>query len=117
MYKEIIEAYPSGDTQAVHVFYKAEQGNSLYGFQSYYPDGNVKVQGCLRSPKIRVGVWESFYQNGKPWSIGTYDTAGVQTGIKRVWYENGQVRYQGQMENGKPAGEWEYFDENGKKKQ
>lgn len=115
MQKQLIEAYPSGDTQVVHFYITVNGQKQLHAFQSYFKDGNVKVQGLLTKDGKRIGTWESFYPDGKPWSVGTYDTAGVENGLKRVWYDNGKVRYQGQMVNGKSAGEWEFFDRKGNK--
>lgn len=114
MQKQLIEAYPSGDTQTVHIFELNNNQPVLYGYQSYFENGSVKIQGRLNQQGLRIGKWESFYPDGSPWSIGTYDTSGVENGLKKVWYENGQIRYQGVIKDGKQDGTWQFFDEKGK---
>jgi antitoxin component YwqK of YwqJK toxin-antitoxin module len=124
--KEAKEEVPTSLTYDVLTFYKngkAKEQESftnnngireIYGYEELYPDGSVKITGRLSKTKHRDGLWKSFYEDGKPWSIGSY-TEGVETGEKKVWYPNGKIRYKGTMVKGKPSGVWFFWDEKGVK--
>ncbi len=111
---ETVSFYPSGKPKEQTVFVKKNGKKEVFGFQELHENGQIKMGGQFDANGKRTGLWESFYEDGKPWSIGEYEN-GVEIGGKKTWYPNGKIRYQGQMRNGKPFGQWIFYDESGKK--
>lgn len=111
---ETISYYPSGKPKDQNIFVTKNGKKEAFGFQELHENGQVKMIGAQNSEGKRIGLWESFYEDGKPWSIGEYEK-GIEVGEKKTWYPNGKLRYQGQMKNGKPFGQWTFFDESGNK--
>ncbi len=77
----------------------------------HYKNGVVKVKGKSVDGK-RVGLWESFFENGYKWSEVEY-VNGVKKGPVVVYYQNGMMRYQGRYYNDERAGLWTFYDTTG----
>lgn len=88
----------------------AASGDTLF-IENYHPNGTIRTTGSFES-RVRDGEWQSFYENGNPWSEHHY-VNGKKDGLYKVWYENGQLRILGQYQAGKEIGNWQFFDENG----
>jgi antitoxin component YwqK of YwqJK toxin-antitoxin module len=54
----------------------------------------------------------AFYENSNPWSLHNYKD-NVLHGAYKTWFENGQLRIEGQYDNGIKIGNWRFFDEKG----
>lgn len=65
------------------------------------------------NPQILNGTFWQFYENEKVSVKGVYNM-GVPQGLWRYYYESGEVKMSGQLEN-KEQGYWTYFYENGAK--
>lgn len=74
------------------------------------PDGG-RIEGTLRDGK-RVGPWHSYFAHGGPRSRIAY-VDGVEEGLTEVFYESGLTYYVGQYHQGRNAGTWIFFDEQG----
>jgi antitoxin component YwqK of YwqJK toxin-antitoxin module len=74
------------------------------------PDGG-RIEGTLRDGK-RVGPWHSYFAHGGPRSRVAY-VDGVEEGLTEVFYESGLTYYVGQYHQGRNAGTWIFFDEEG----
>jgi hypothetical protein len=74
------------------------------------PDGG-RIEGTLRDGK-RVGPWHSYFAHGGPRSRIAY-VDGVEEGLTEVFYESGLTYYVGQYHQGRNAGTWIFFDEEG----
>lgn len=74
------------------------------------PDGG-RIEGTMRDGK-RVGPWHSYFAHGGPRSRIFY-VDGVEEGLTEVFYESGLTYYVGQYHEGRNAGTWIFFDEEG----
>lgn len=92
-------------------FFDIPEGGEDREITEKYPTGVIKYHGYIKKGK-RNGQWNSFYENGKPWSENNYKD-GVLNGPTTTWYENGNVRYKGTYANGVEYGVWTYWDESG----
>ena len=110
--EKVVDKYPDGAKKSVDEYQLVDGGEELYGFKEFHPSGDVKISGRFNSQKQREGLWKAFFENGNKWSVGFYEN-GVENGEKKVWYENGSLRYQGAMKDNKPQGNWVFWDESG----
>lgn len=70
-----------------------------------------RLEGELRNGE-RIGPWTSYHPNGKVWSRSTY-VDGLEEGPTEVFQDNGLPFYTGTYHNGKPSGEWVFYDNMG----
>ena len=110
---EAVSFYPSGKPKSQNILVEVKGKKEVWGFQELHENGKIKMGGPITPEGKRTGKWESFYEDGKPWSIAEYAN-GVEIGEKKTWYPNGKLRYQGAMKEGKPTGRWTFWDESGK---
>ena len=82
------------------------------GHQVLYLKDGGRMEGELRAGK-RVGPWASYFANGAIRSRSTY-ADGLEEGPTEVFHENGLTYYSGAYHKGKSAGEWVFYDEQGK---
>lgn len=108
-----VEFHPNKKPKGQELYLMTDGVKEIYGYQELYPSGALKMKGRFNADKIREGKWESFYEDGTPWSIGHFKD-GVAEGLSVVWFEDGKKRYEGEMKGGKPVGEWKYYDSSGK---
>ncbi len=111
---KITSFYENGKTKGQEVYAITNGKRYLKGYKELHENGSVKMEGEVDEHKSRTGIWKSFYDDGKPWSIGEFDK-GIEIGEKKTWYPDGKIRYQGQMEAGTPIGTWFFWDEQGNK--
>jgi antitoxin component YwqK of YwqJK toxin-antitoxin module len=74
-------------------------------------NGNTLIAGEILNG-IRVGIWTSYYPNGRLRSEIEYST-GSQNGIYQVFWQNGEKRINGFYKYGKPANDWVFYDSTG----
>ncbi len=74
-------------------------------------DGRLLMEGEMRNG-TRTGVWVSYGPKGGVMSRNEYGE-GALNGPTVVFRENGLQYYTGTNRNGKPFGEWRFYDENG----
>ena len=82
------------------------------GHQVLYLKDGGRMEGELRAGK-RVGPWASYFADGGIRSRSTY-VDGLEEGPTEVFHENGLTYYSGAYHKGKSAGEWVFYDEQGK---
>ena len=109
---KVVDVHENGKVKVQDLYETSNGVKSLKGYEEFYPSGKLKIKGSFNKSHLRIGLWESFYEDGKPWGIGSYIN-GVDVGEKKVWYPNGSLRYQGEMKSGKPIGTWTFWDEKG----
>lgn len=88
--------------------------NATKKLPGYQPDQKVE-EGEYQDNK-KVGVWISYYSNGKKKNEITY-SAGRPNGPYTTYYSNGIVEEQGNWANNKNTGTFKRFHENGKPSQ
>jgi antitoxin component YwqK of YwqJK toxin-antitoxin module len=90
--------------------------------REFYDNGAIKSYGTSRSGLLEgitryydeTGrlVGSKFYKNGSLSSEGVMDEKGLQQGIWKEYYPEGEIKSQGLYENGRKIGEWKYFHQN-----
>ena len=75
------------------------------------PAGRPLMEGMLQG-RQREGVWTSYLPNSRVRSRNVYQN-GVLHGITTVFHDNGVLYYSGTQRNGKPFGEWKFYDDKG----
>lgn len=88
---------------------KLKQGLWIYFNEDYF--GNIYQKGTYLDNK-KVGLWESFYPNGKPYTKITYKN-NKQYGEVSIYYKNGNLQEQGYWKINRWVGEYKYCYENG----
>ncbi len=111
---EVNEFHENGKPKSQELYYLMNGVKTIYGYEELYPSGEKKITGLYNEAHKRDGLWKSFYETGTPWSTGGY-SSGIENGEKKVWYPNGELRYEGEMKEGKPSGRWIFWDEKGVK--
>jgi len=141
---EEIYYYPSGQLGAKKSFYFGSRDGL---WESFFSDGQIDEKGSYVAPededeamkfrKIKVGEWNSFYENGQLYSSTTYDEKGLMQGElttyfedgsksregnvidgeddgpTKQWWFNGNLKYEGQHKLGVKYGTWKAYDEDG----
>jgi len=107
--EKVIESFPGG--QAKNLVKMLPGTEQIVEQTLFYETGQIHMKGSFQEGK-RNGAWETYYTDGKPWSLNTYNT-GVLEGPYKAWFENGQIRIEGQYTTGKRSGVWNYYDEVG----
>jgi uncharacterized protein len=76
----------------------------------------LSVIALLASCSREIKEVTETYPDGKPKLVTWYkDVEGVKVKKRQAgYYQSGEERFKGGFENGKPAGEWEFWFENGK---
>ena len=74
----------------------------------------VKEEFYIRSKNSKVldGPYKSFFEDGVLKSEGQFEN-NKSTGVWQYYYKNGRLRMKGQIGDGKNVGQWEYYYENG----
>lgn len=71
---------------------RAYAGGRKNGAQSqWWPGGMPRLQAQMRDDRP-VGQLRTWYADGRPYEEHRYDDAGHESGLQRVWYEDGSLR-------------------------
>jgi antitoxin component YwqK of YwqJK toxin-antitoxin module len=108
--QEAVEVtWPDGSPRTAYVVLEGD----TVGFRAWHENGQLDREGGLKDGQ-RDGKWQAFYDDGTPWAEHEY-AAGVQIGAYRTWYPNGTPNIEGQYDaTGKPTGEWQFYDPQGR---
>ena len=102
--------YGNGNPMNV-VITDPETGEKI-GEKTFYDNKQVHTDVLIKDNK-RNGTCRSFYKDGKPFSLHTYEL-GVKNGPYQLWYENGQIKIDGFYKDNKPSGVWKTYEQGGK---
>lgn len=127
---EWIWFYPNGDTMTVAHYeegdlegpYAEYDENGKYlvkgsyegGVEQggwYYRTNNVTEQGKYDGG-LRIGLWETLYDTGKPAYEIHYDQ-GLRDGKYTAYWDNGNIKTTGKYIKGLQDGSWTQYDEDG----
>ncbi len=89
--------------------------NVVGEYKSYYETGRPMTIGQFGENGKGEGLWIYFYENGNP-SQFFFSSNGEHHGEYISYYENQKVKSKGEYQNGKKTGVWLYYDENGKRR-
>lgn len=79
--------------------------------KTFYNNEQVHTDILYQDNK-RNGTCRSFYKDGKPFSLHTYQV-GILNGPYQLWYENGQMRIDGFYKDNKKSGVWKSYNQDG----
>lgn len=101
-----MQTYRNGIAQGVRRDYD-EEGNIVSG--SYFKEGIKVAEGITREDGLKDGPWQEFFDNGNLKAEGNYDM-GVKVGAWTFYHPNGKVKQTGKYsENGKLTGRWIWY--------
>ncbi|MCK9421111.1 MAG: hypothetical protein M0Q38_00760 [Bacteroidales bacterium] len=90
----------------------------------YYPNGKVKINAMFRNgiPEGVKRIYDStgkveksfLFQNGNVIGEGIVKDDGNRDGPWKDFYPDGNLKAEGNYDNGKQIGEWKYYHSNGK---
>ncbi len=91
--------------------------------RDYYSDGSIRIIGSYYND-LPDGIRREYDEHGniiKGYIFaegimvgeGITDNMGFKQGLFREYFENGQLRSEGEYKNSKPVGEWKYYYPNG----
>jgi antitoxin component YwqK of YwqJK toxin-antitoxin module len=89
-------------SEATHVYYRIVKefrpNLPQYLATQYYKTGEKESEGISTSQDVlkEYGIYTSFYKNGNKKSIITFDDHSAKNGECMYWYENGDLRFEGQ---------------------
>jgi len=82
------------------------------GPQVIHTEDGGRMEGVMVAGK-RTGPWLSYFANGGIRSRANY-IDGLEEGPTEVFHPTGVAYYTGQYTEGKPSGEWVFFDSKSK---
>ena len=92
-----------------------EMGNYHYGLKEGYfrtdSDGILESESYYKYGK-KDSLYTQYWGNGNKVREGMYED-GIQEGVWKSWYQNGQIESEVTFLNGKPIGEMKNFDSTG----
>jgi antitoxin component YwqK of YwqJK toxin-antitoxin module len=148
---KVTQYYENGKKRFEGYFFLGQQDSI---FRVYFPDGQLAEEGYYNSipdsirqyagsyiqlieyfPKIKVGTWKTFYENGQPFTVEHFtaeDTAGKLihfwnnkgeqlikdgNGSLKDYYQSGKPKEEINYVNGKKHGKYAAWNANGKPKE
>lgn len=112
MEEVVEETHPDGKPKKVVVYADPDGDRTKVQETLYYLNGQAEQDGKLNENTLREGKWTYWYEDGKVWSEYHYQN-GARHGICKVYFPNGQARYEGQWENDQPVGHWKFWNKDG----
>lgn len=80
-----------------------------------YANGQVKECGKIVDAN-KVGLWQEWYEDGKPYKEIVYNQEGQPDGTMKDWFPSGSLKSTMEFKNGVAEGLTTYFHENGTKR-
>jgi antitoxin component YwqK of YwqJK toxin-antitoxin module len=105
----VLSTYGNGNP--MNVVYKDPKTGEKLEEKTFYDNKQIHTDILFKEDK-RNGTCRSFYKDGKPFSLHTYEL-GVKNGPDQLWYENGQMRIDGFYKDNKPSGVWKSYQQDG----
>jgi uncharacterized protein len=87
-----------------------EVGDATY--VSRFPNGLPRVAGSYDAAGLRTGVWRFWFEDGRP-SRELEFLAGVRERAAREWHPNGTQAADGSYLAGQREGRWRFWDQRG----
>ena len=86
------------------------KSGTLHGkFEESYQNGQQRSIGRYKSALLH-GKFAAFYETGEKMTVGKFKSG---TGSFTIYGTNGLNKIKGKFQDGRPIGEWSYFNENG----
>ena len=78
-----------------------------------FPDGKPQlVRYYDKNNQCLKEEWKAYLRDGRPWSIDTFKNGELE-GPSTVYWENGNLRWEGNYKAGVHCGYWRFYDEQG----
>jgi uncharacterized protein len=81
-------------------------------FVSHFPNGRPHVAGSYDGGGLRVGVWRTWFEDGRP-ALEIEYLGGIRERGAREWHPNGTPAVDGSYLGGLRDGRWRFWDERG----
>ena len=81
-------------------------------FVSRYPNGRPRVAGSYDAAGLRTGVWRFWFEDGRP-SRELEFLDGVRERAAREWHPNGAPAAEGGYVAGRREGRWRFWNQSG----
>jgi len=108
--EEVVETHPDGSKKKVIRY--AGQKTNLVSEVFYFPDG--KTQSAKNFKKGKPDGAQTVYNLGGIMIQETNYADSVRHGTDKLWYDDGQLKSEGQYENGEPVGKFVSYFQDGK---
>ena len=106
--EKVERSFSDGKPQLVRYY---DKSNQCLKETEYYETGQVKMEGRLKDDK-REGEWKAYLRDGRIWSIDTFKNGELE-GPSTVYWENCNLRWEGNYKAGVHCGYWRFYDEQG----
>ncbi len=103
--------FETGELSVIDHFKNGKQHGN---FKSFHRNGELSMEGEFIEGK-QNGEWSEFYDNGSLYWKLEYTNGKKEDGLFRMYHKNGAIKSEVLYENDRPASNWVYYDENGKK--
>jgi antitoxin component YwqK of YwqJK toxin-antitoxin module len=110
-FEKVEGVYENGKPEGINVYEGEGDEAVIIEHREYYENEELRMKGAIDAGK-RDGEWVAFYDDGSKWSLSTYDK-GIKQGKSKVWFKNGNLRYEGKYLDDQKNGTWDYYDEAG----
>ncbi len=107
--ERVLSSYGDGKPMLI-VIEDAKTGEKIQE-KTFYDNEQLHTDIYYQENK-RNGTCRSFYKDGKPFSLHTYQV-GVLNGPYQLWYDNGQTRIEGFYTDNKKSGIWKTYQADG----
>jgi antitoxin component YwqK of YwqJK toxin-antitoxin module len=88
------------------------RGGTGATFVSRFPNGRPRLSGSYDAAGLRTGVWRFWFEDGRP-SRELEFLDGIRERTARQWYPNGAPAVDGSYLAGRREGRWRSWDERG----
>lgn len=107
-----IQYYKNGHIMEKSAF---KDNNRSGNYESYYnyPEKTLKAEANY-DKGIAMGEYKSYYRNGKPEEIGSYNNDGQKEGIWKNYFNDGTIASEESYSDGKWNASSKYYDASGK---
>jgi len=116
-YRETGELWFKAFYDSLDVFIKTEEYRITHELYREYEWGGTNSNALSGYVSSRSGSWKQYHKDGKTQQYELHFSGGLRDGIKKEWYESGNLRYEVLYVNDHKKG-WEtyYYDEKEEKK-
>lgn len=80
---------------------------------TFHENGAIKSIGARNELRERIGLWKTFFDDGKPKSIVNYQK-GKEHGKWITYHSTGNISSEGNFKDGSKVNEWKYYYPSGK---
>ncbi|MES2589179.1 MAG: toxin-antitoxin system YwqK family antitoxin [Bacteroidota bacterium] len=92
---------------------KLSSGTMVGTWKHYFDNGKISLEEARNVEGKLNGAYKGFYANGQQKYISAYVNGVENCATYKEWHENGKIKMEGEVKDGKEFGDWKFYDENG----